>query len=91
MGHCIAAVLFPYAFQTGINVSWFRRIVLLRGEGFTDLMVESEMLAGGRQGSLAPAFLQSEGKEAAACRWWESLLYQVDFIKGFTNCHVIAC
>lgn len=41
MGHCIEAVLFPYAFQTGINVSWFRHIVLLRGEDFADLMVES--------------------------------------------------
>lgn len=34
MGHCIATVLFPYAFQTGIIVSWLCHIVLLRGEGF---------------------------------------------------------
>lgn len=40
------------------------------------------MSAFGRRGSLAPAFLQSEGKEVAAPRCWNSLLCKVDFIKA---------
>lgn len=43
------------------------------------------MSVGGRRGSLAPAFLHSEGKEAAAGRGQDSLLCKVDFIKGLDD------
>lgn len=56
-----------------------------------DLVVESSSLAGGRRGPLAPAFLQSEGKEVAAPGCWNSLLCKVDSTKAkaFSVCRTI--